>query len=56
MKKKTFDCVEMQDKAGAEIYEETKDMTFEEQLAYWKEQDRLLVERREQARAKRQTA
>ena len=56
MKKKKFDCVEMQDKAGEQIHEETKNMTLEERLAYWKEKDRLLLERREQLRAKRKTA
>jgi hypothetical protein len=32
---KDFDCVEMQDRAALRIYEETKDMTKEQELAYW---------------------
>lgn len=37
MKKKDFDCVEMQDRAALRIYETTKDMTRDEELAYWRE-------------------
>ena len=33
--KKRFDCVEMMDEAALRIYEETKDMTKEQELAYW---------------------
>ena len=32
---KGFDCVEMQDQAALRIYEETKGMTKEQELAYW---------------------
>ena len=32
---KVFDCVEMQDRAALRIYEETKNMTKEQELAYW---------------------
>jgi len=32
---KSFDCVEMMDRGALRIYEETKDMTVEEELAYW---------------------
>lgn len=34
---KEFDCVEMQDRAALRIYETLKDMTQEEELAYWRE-------------------
>lgn len=34
-KKKHFDCVEMMHKGALRIYEETKDMTREEELEYW---------------------
>ena len=34
--KKTFDCVEMKRKGALRIYEETKDMTSEEKLAWWR--------------------
>ena len=56
MKKKEFDCVEMQHKAGEQIYEETKDMTPEEELAYWEEQNRLFEERMRNLRAQRKSA
>ncbi len=32
---KPFDCVEMKREGARRIYEETKDMTKEEELAYW---------------------
>lgn len=34
--KKAFDCVEMMDRAALRIYEETKDMTVEEEVKYWR--------------------
>jgi len=34
--KKTFDCVEMKRKGALKIYEETKDMTFEQKAEYWR--------------------
>ena len=36
-KKKGFDCVEMMHEGALRIYEKTKDMTKEEELAYWRE-------------------
>ena len=33
---KSFDCVEMMDRATLRIYEGTKDMTVDEELAYWR--------------------
>lgn len=36
IKTKSFDCVEMMDRGALRIYEETKDMTVEEELAYWR--------------------
>ena len=49
MKTKTFDCVEMKRHGGARIYEATRNMTLEQEVAYWrrrsetfrKEQERL---------------
>jgi len=38
-KKKAFDCVEMMHEAGLQIHEILKDMTREEQLAYWRERN-----------------
>jgi len=37
--KKSFDCVEMMHEGALRIYEETKDMTEEEELAYWRRQN-----------------
>jgi len=37
--KKSFDCVEMMHEGALRIYEETKDMTQEEELAYWQRQN-----------------
>lgn len=34
--KKKFDCVEMMHEAALRIYERTKDMTVEEEAAYWR--------------------
>jgi hypothetical protein len=36
MKTKTFDCVQMKRKASLRIYEETKNLTFEERVEYWR--------------------
>ena len=46
--KKSFDCVEMMHEGALRIYEETKDMTKEEELAYWRE--RTEAARREHPR------
>lgn len=35
-KTKNFDCVEMMHAGALRIYEETKDMSVEEELAYWR--------------------
>ena len=37
--KKEFDCVGMMHEGALRIYEETKDMTREEELAYWQRQN-----------------
>ena len=36
---KTFDCVEMMHQGALRIYEEMKNMTREQRLAYWKQKD-----------------
>ncbi len=48
MKKKSFNCVEMMHEGALRIYEKTKDMTKEEELAYWRE--RAEAARREHPR------
>lgn len=40
--KKTFDAVEMKRRGAERIYEITKDMTAEEELAFWHEQSEAL--------------
>ena len=52
MKTKTFDCVEMQHRGGQRIQEATKGMTFEQEVAYWRERDRLFREEQERLAAK----
>jgi hypothetical protein len=48
MKTKDFDCVEMKRRGSQQIYEATKDMTFEQEVAYWRERSRVF--RKEQER------
>jgi hypothetical protein len=47
MKTKTFDCVEMKRRGAQRIYEATKDMTFEQEVAYWRERSRQFREEQE---------
>jgi hypothetical protein len=47
MKTKTFDCVEMKRRGSQRIYETIKDMTFEQKVAYWREQSRQFREEQE---------
>jgi len=46
MKTKTFDCVEMKRRGAALIYERIKNMTIDEQVAYWKKKDAAFEKRR----------
>ena len=39
MRTKTFDCVEMKRRGGEKIYEELKDKSIEEQIAYWQQKN-----------------
>ena len=36
MKTKNFDCVEMKRAGARTVFEATKDMTVEEEVAYWR--------------------
>jgi hypothetical protein len=36
MRTKKFDCVEMKRKGARSVYEATKRMTMEEEVAYWR--------------------
>jgi hypothetical protein len=40
MKTKTFDSVEMKRRAAEQIYEILKEMTVEEQVAFWHKKER----------------
>ena len=46
-KQKTFDCVEMKRKGAALVWKTVKDMSREEELAYWNKQHEELLRRRE---------
>ena len=39
MTAKTFDCVQVKRRGALRVYEETKGMTREQELAYWRKQD-----------------
>jgi hypothetical protein len=52
-KKKAFDCVELQDRGALAIYEITKDMTREEELAYWAKRTAELRRLQEDLRRRR---
>lgn len=54
MAKGKFDCVELQDQGALAIYELTKTMTREEQLAYWAERTQELRRKQASLRAQRQ--
>ena len=45
MKTKTFDCVEMKHRGAEKVREQTKDMTPEQELAFWHERSRILRRR-----------
>ncbi len=47
MKTKTFDCIQMKRKASLRIYEETKDLTFEEKVEYWQRKTEDVMRRHE---------
>jgi hypothetical protein len=51
-KQKTFDCVEMKRQAALRIYERIKDLTPEEQLAYWQQRDEQFRKEREAVQQK----
>lgn len=50
MKTKSFDCVEMKRQGSLRIYEETKDLTFEEKVAYWQKKNVAFLQRHEERR------
>ena len=53
MKTKTFDCVEMKRRGAARIYEETKDLSLEQRIEFWRRRNEAF--RREQEQRLRET-
>lgn len=45
MKAKTFDCVKMKHRGAEKVREQTKDMTLEQELAFWQGRSRILKQR-----------
>ena len=56
MRRKSFDCLEMKHRGSLRIYEETRDLSREELLAYWAQRDQELVELQRALRARREQA
>ena len=52
--RQTPECVKLQHRGGARIYEITKDMTREEELAYWAERTEVLRRKQAALRAEKQ--
>jgi len=52
MKTKTFDCVEMKRQGSRRIYEQIKDLTPEEELAFWRKRSARLKNRIKTAQTK----
>ena len=53
MKAKTFDCVEMKHRGAEKVREQTKGMTLEQELEFWRERSRILRQRQEIAKRER---
>ena len=49
MATKALDCVEMKRRASLRIYEDTKDMNFQEKVVYWREKSEAMMRRRVRA-------
>ena len=54
MKTKTFDCVKMKRKGGHRVYEQTRGMTPDEELAFWQKRTTQLAKRIKVAHRKNQ--
>lgn len=54
MKAKTFDCVELQHRGAEKVREQTKGVTLEQELEFWRERSRMLRQRQEIAKKERQ--
>ena len=54
--KQKFDCIAVKRQAAAAIYEKTKEMSEEEEIAYWRERTRLMREELQATGGKRKSA
>jgi len=52
MKSKKFDCIKVKHQGTLRIYQETKNMTLEQELAYWQRKDRAALIRHAQRQKK----
>ena len=52
MERKSFDCLEMKREGARLIYEKIKDMTREQELAYWRQAQRRLEKKWRAAQTK----
>ena len=50
-KTKKFDCVEMMHREASRIYQETKDMSVEEELVYWRKRHAEALEKLKEDRS-----
>ena len=53
MKNKTFDCIAMKRRGAEKIYDQTKDLTLEEELAYWQQRTEALRQRQQALRSQK---
>ncbi len=53
MKNKTFDCVEMKRRGAEHVYDLTKDMTFEEEVEFWRRRSEEFMRKQERLSARR---
>lgn len=56
MKNKKFDCIEMKRRGADKIYEQTKDMTLVEELAYWQKATEKLRQRQQALRSQKKVS
>lgn len=52
MKAKTFDCVAMKRTGAAKVYQLTKGMTIQQELAFWRQQTAAMLDEQRAAKAR----
>ena len=55
-KRKTLDCVEMMHKGALRIFEDTKGMTIDEELVYWRSRERHAAAKRKRPSGSKATS